>query len=536
MPLGNYSNIAMRRAASMNLSNKRPIGIQNPLTPGQVTTGQASQYEPTKADNAAPKETGMVNPNMPGVSTGTGGAQTKQVDKRAMLDAVGKSSSGVKMDSAVAPLQSSPLAIQQAQQGTQSTSGAGLAISPQATAQAYAPATIDTQASQTPDNMGYSKAQAPSFQQTGAAPMGAEKYANIEPQVQMPAELPVGWTQEEWDLYQKFLSGEGLSEQEKAWLMDKLGRTRSETLEQLNRAQGASGGNSALEVLGGAEAERTYQSGLADIANQDYQRKLQQMQMAAQMATNAGNRTQNISDVWDKYVTYFNGKGYNLDADGTLRDSSGNKVDISTLRPEDAQMYQNFLNDNKITNPYADDNTNKSGMGDADQSAEAKQARLDKLLQAKYGVTFAGIINKLTGSGYFKDANGNYHDISELGPEWQDVITGSAGYQMNKPNLDEYVKQQLVKIDPLLQMGSGGEVRQDQYNSLIQAVSQWIRQNGKPPSIADLSMLYDQYGVGKPPYLTENQQGQVEFEEVPAPWGGTMKVPKEPKFANAFEL
>lgn len=512
--------------AGFSTPQRKVKAIQNPLTPGQLATGQASQYDQKRPDDAAQtaQSAGLgagvqttqeaaglstPTPNIPGIATGKGGLVAAQ-------EAAAQQAGGLGL---VNPSPSPKAVTYAGNKAMAPKSDIGLATTPGLN---MAPAAAV--ASSQPDTT------TPATGATSTTTPATTTTPGVLPETP-PADQ--GWTQQTWDLYRKLMSDPGMSAEEKAAGVAQLNAIREQQLEQANYATGKSGGDSAWEAVSGAQAGLAYQQGLQSLDKQAYDRQMAAMQDAARLAQTAQQVDLTRSHTWDDTVKYFGAKGITLNSDGTLTDANGKKIDESTLSAADRQAYESFLNNAGKTNPYA-----PVTKTDTEKAAD-RQKQLDSLLQTKYGVTFTDIENGLKGkgsgssSGYFKDKDGNYHSLDELGGEWRDVINKSGAGTAANTDLTTYVHDQLVKLAPTpMEMGGGGSTRNPAANDLINQVVLFIKQNSRPPNGPELAKMFNDRGLDVPDTLRDAKPART--RQIPTPDGkGMMEVPM---YDFAFEL
>ncbi|OHD27988.1 MAG: hypothetical protein A2Y38_19260 [Spirochaetes bacterium GWB1_59_5] len=149
-------------------------------------------------------------------------------------------------------------------------------------------------------------------------------------------------TPEQRDIYNQIMGDGGMSKEEKDAKLAALAASRDAARERLNRAQGAAGGESALQVIGGGAADYNYQQGVGSIEKEAYDRKMQGLNMAAGLAESASQKQERQANAFDDASKYFAQDGLILTADGRVTDASGNEVPDSALTPSQRQAKENF--------------------------------------------------------------------------------------------------------------------------------------------------------------------------------------------------
>jgi hypothetical protein len=141
-------------------------------------------------------------------------------------------------------------------------------------------------------------------------------------------------------------------------------------MERANRAQGAAGGESALQAVMEGAANYNYGQAMGDIEKQAYDRRMQEINQAMRLEEGAAARGERESKAFDDASAYFKERGYIIGADGSLYQVNedgtlGQSVSPNQLSAEDRSRWEQFQYEMAMEVPGQDQ---KGATGDENRN------------------------------------------------------------------------------------------------------------------------------------------------------------------------
>lgn len=151
-----------------------------------------------------------------------------------------------------------------------------------------------------------------------------------------------GWDEARKRLWSETMGEDQMSEAEREGKIAAAKERYNALQEKMNRAQGAVGGESMAQVIGAAANEYGLGQAQADILGQEYDRKVQEREMAARLLEEQAARQERESSLFQTAQDYFEERGWILTGDGRVLRSDGTEVKPQDMSPEDRRALEAF--------------------------------------------------------------------------------------------------------------------------------------------------------------------------------------------------
>lgn len=510
---GKFQKMAAQSAAMQNLGGNTGMGAA--LTPGQMSTGQFSGLSVKPPDNAASAATtplgasgqGQVapSPNATGMATGTGSSRKAQADRGQQADVgPGTGLSGPIIDDGggstpvqpiTPPATEPPVTPPPVNPPPNVTPVIPTPVKPvgptpgpgnKPVIEPYKPYIPPQPLDPVDPGGGYVPGNKP------VVPVSPNILPDVPDPMVNPNAKPEGWTNQQWELWQKYMKDGGMAESERQAKMDAAKKAMNDYREKLNRMQGMRGGSSALQTIGEGQAAYGYGQALGDIESEAYTRRMQQMNQAQQLAESTSAKEERSSDTWDKAAAVFSQNGYTLTAEGELY-KDGQKVDPNDLDANLRSAYEQFRYETQLakksdtTNDTSAYGTAPKGMSQETYNAESKK------FYETYGDE-STIKVFPDGSIVGKDGNLKTYENMTAAEKAivQKLMEGKGITQQDKGTwLASMVPDMLKAFDPNVAEWAGSP----ETRKILANVTEYVKKNGRSPTRLELAEMYHKAGA-----------------------------------------